>query len=113
MASPFLLKKETKVKRNLGKMKKLVKARPKFLIVAVVMTLYFIKVDTNIQRRARLLADHREMTRDLLTLDLGSGECDIQSPTEDAQPREVNSTTTLLASYPGSGKVSTRKYRNP
>ena len=54
----------------------------------------------------RLLADHRDMTRDLLTTDLGNGDCDISSPTEDGNPRPDGATTTLLASYPGSGKVS-------
>ena len=109
MPSPFLFKKKTSANRNnvAKKMKKFVKARPKFFIIAIVATLYLIMVDTNLQQKARLLADHKALTRELLTLDIGGGECDIQSPTEDANPRKENATTTLLASYPGSGKVST------
>jgi hypothetical protein len=107
MPSPFLFKKKASADRNVAKkMKRFVKARPKFFITMIVATLYFMMVDTNLQQRARLLADHKALTRELLTLDIGGGECDIQSPTEDANPRKENATTTLLASYPGSGKVS-------
>ena len=43
--------------------------------------------------------------RELITLDKGGGDCDIGSPVEDA-PNSItaNTTTTLVASYPGSGK---------
>ena len=108
MTSLFLLKKKRKANDKAMKMKRFFKSRPKLLVTLIATSVYFLMVDINLQQRARLLLDHQKM-RDLMTLDLGAGKCDIQSPTGDANKRKEGATTTLLASYPGSGKVSTKK----
>jgi len=62
-------------------------------------------VDTNAERRARQLLEERDKLRGMITIDEGGGACDIGSPVEDApNVPTINSTRTLLTSYPGSGK---------
>eukprot|EP00554_Chaetoceros_debilis_P008382 CAMPEP_0194103516 /NCGR_PEP_ID=MMETSP0150-20130528/3946_1 /TAXON_ID=122233 /ORGANISM="Chaetoceros debilis, Strain MM31A-1" /LENGTH=552 /DNA_ID=CAMNT_0038790771 /DNA_START=19 /DNA_END=1677 /DNA_ORIENTATION=+ len=73
-----------------------------FLAIAVG---YILIVDVNLQQRSRLLQEQRELyDRELITLDMGAGNCDIGSPTENGNPAGVDTTKTLLVSYPGSGK---------
>lgn len=72
--------------------------------------LYMNMINTNLERRSRLLADHQKMleaedgVRDLITTWEENGDCNIGNPTEDALPAARDATRTLLASYPGSGK---------
>lgn len=54
--------------------------------------------------RQKIFGASDEEIRDLITEDLGGGDCDIGNPTEDAYPAPENATRTLLTSYPGSGK---------
>ncbi len=77
---------------------------PKGFVFLGLVMVYIFLVDTNLQQRQLLLADHEEMSRDLITVDLGGGSCDIRSPTQDGEAVPDDATRTLLASYPGSGK---------
>eukprot|EP00554_Chaetoceros_debilis_P006099 CAMPEP_0194079904 /NCGR_PEP_ID=MMETSP0149-20130528/6024_1 /TAXON_ID=122233 /ORGANISM="Chaetoceros debilis, Strain MM31A-1" /LENGTH=531 /DNA_ID=CAMNT_0038761499 /DNA_START=253 /DNA_END=1848 /DNA_ORIENTATION=+ len=65
---------------------------------------YIMMVDINMQQRSRVLRDHADVFRDLITIDQGGGECDIGDPTQDGNPTDDDATKTLLVSYPGSGK---------
>jgi hypothetical protein len=82
--------------RKFFKKKRVVKC---FALFAVYMF-----VNTRLER-AQELQSHRSLERELLTKLNDDGTCDIGSPTQDANPAAVDSTKTLLASYPGSGKV--------
>ena len=93
------------------KMKRVIKSKRGFVFCAVIATMYMSMVNTNLNRRARMLQEHQEMMilsgeemRDLITEDLGGGDCDIGNPTQDGNPSPDNATRTLLTSYPGSGK---------
>ena len=93
------------------KMKRVIKSKKGMVFYAVIATMYISMVITNLQQRARILQEHQEMMnlsgdemRDLITEDLGGGDCDIGNPTQDAYPAPDNATRTLLTSYPGSGK---------
>jgi len=73
-----------------------------FALVAVYM--FFVN-NSRLEERAQELQSHRSLERELLTKLNGDGTCDIGSPTHDANPAAADTTKTLLASYPGSGKV--------
>ncbi len=77
---------------------------PKGFAFLGLLMVYIFVVDTNLHQRQLLIADHEEMVRDLITVDLGGGSCDIGSPTQDGEPIADDATRTILASYPGSGK---------
>lgn len=64
----------------------------------------YMFVNTRLER-AQELQSHRSLERELLTKLNDDGTCDIGSPTHDANPATDGTTKTLLASYPGSGKV--------
>ena len=81
--------------RKFFKKKRVVKC---FALFAVYMF-----VNTRLER-AQELQSHRSLERELLTKLNDDGTCDIGSPTQDANPAG-DATRTLLASYPGSGKV--------
>ena len=86
------------------KAKRLMKSKKKFIFLFIAAAAYMSMVNTNLEQRARLLADHEEL-RNLWTEDLGDGDCDIGNPNEDiAKPANDDANKTLLASYPGSGK---------
>jgi hypothetical protein len=86
------------------KMTRLFKS-PKGMALMTIVATYVIMVDINFQQRSRLLSEYNEMVaRDLITEDLGGGDCDIGNPTADGNPAPEGSVKTLLASYPGSGK---------
>lgn len=78
---------------------------PKGMALMTIVATYVIMVDINFQQRSRLLSEYNDMVaRDLITEDLGGGDCDIGNPTADGNPAPEGSVKTLLASYPGSGK---------
>lgn len=71
----------------------------------VLIVAYSMMTNTITEQQARQLLEEKERLRELITIDEGGGACDIGSPVEDAPNiPTVNSTRTLLASYPGSGK---------
>jgi hypothetical protein len=72
-----------------------------FALFAVYM---FFENNIRLEERAQELQSHRSLERELFTKLNDDGTCDIGSPTQDANPAG-DSTKTLLASYPGSGKV--------
>lgn len=90
---------------------RMVKSKRSIFLYTVVAAIYMMMVSENLNYRSRILLEHEQMIeasgdemRDLITEDLGGGECDIGNPTEDADPAPENATRTLLTSYPGSGK---------
>ena len=91
------------ISRFLNKANKHLKSRKALGFLAILIA-YVLIVDVNLEQRSILLQDHRELYRGLMTLDMGAGVCDIGSPTEDGNPAGVDTTKTLLVSYPGSGK---------
>lgn len=84
-------------------MKKVFKSKKAIGLLALSVG-YIMMVDINLQQKSRMLRDHEELFRDLITIDKGGGDCDIGSPTEDGYPTPDDATKTLLVSYPGSGK---------
>jgi hypothetical protein len=71
-----------------------------------VFVVYSMLFNTRLEKKQRaLLLEEHERIRDLVTIDKGSGDCEIGSPLEDA-PYETSADTkrTIIASYPGSGK---------
>jgi len=84
-------------------MRKLLKSKGT-LIIFIAISVYVIMVDINLQQRTHLLQDHKLLFRDLITVDLGDGNCDIGNPTEDGGESSVDAVRSLLVSYPGSGK---------
>lgn len=75
-----------------------------FCSLAVLVTYVMCTIPLT-EKQARLLLEERYRLRELITIDEGDGMCDIGSPVEDAPNHpSPNSTRTLLAAYPGSGK---------
>lgn len=74
-------------------------SNPKVIAAICVLSCYFCMVNVNLSRRARAIEIERERK---LSLDLGNNECLLTPPTTVVASPE--STKTLLASYPGSGK---------
>ena len=60
---------------------------------------YTMLVDTNLQERRLVIAEHYERARSLIAQDQ---ECNIDI--EDGDPAPDDAVKTLLTSYPGSGK---------
>ena len=62
----------------------------------------------DMEGKARQLLPDRDqdenIQQELITIDRGDGDCDIQSPFNDGLTLPENVTKTLLVSYPGSGK---------
>ena len=80
------------------------KSKSMILCAIFLIVCYSITVDTDIERRAHQLLARKEERR-LITEDKGGGACNIGSPVEDApNVPSLESTRTLLTSYPGSGK---------
>jgi len=88
-----------------GKVKKTIKSK-KFIFASLVLVVgYSMYSNATLEHRARKLVAERERQRELITIDHGGGNCTIGSPFEDAPYyASENSTKTLVASYPGSGK---------
>jgi len=76
---------------------RLLKRHKKTLFAALAM-LYIINVNMNFARRAEVLKSHRNLAQYL-----GGTECTIE-PLAEVESASPESTKTLLASYPGSGK---------
>ena len=80
------------------------------IIICTIFAMHVIILSENLNYKAHSLDRQKifgasdEEIRDLITEDLGGGDCDIGNPTEDAYPAPENATRTLLTSYPGSGK---------
>ena len=81
------------------------------IIICTIFAVNMMVSENLINYKARNLLENENMTetsgdeiRDLITVDLGGGDCDIGNPTEDAYQAPENATRTLLTSYPGSGK---------
>ena len=73
--------------------------RPKALAFLCVAITYAFMVNINLSRRARAIEEERERR---LATDLGGGQCKLTPPSKVVS--DENSTKTLLASFPGSGK---------
>ena len=87
----------------LGKAKKKIRSKAFILCSLMAIVGYSMMSNIDAEQRARELLEARE--RYLITKDLGGGDCDIGSPVDDAPNKPgKNTTRTLLASYPGSGK---------
>lgn len=93
------------------KVMRIAKSKRSMLLWTVIAGMYMAMVNTNLNYKTRVLMEHQEMAdatgdemRDLITENLGDGECDIGNPTEDSDPAPDDATRTLLTSYPGSGK---------
>lgn len=95
------------ISRFLNKANKHLKSRKALGFLAIAVG-YILMVDVNLQQRSRMLQEqrglYRELYRELITIEKIDGTCDIQSPTESGNPAGVDTTKTLLVSYPGSGK---------
>lgn len=93
-----------KASSKMAKVRKALFKSKKAMSLLALLVAYIMVVDINMQQRSRVLRDHADVFRDLITIDKGGGECDIGDPTEDGNPTPDDATKTLLASYPGSGK---------
>eukprot|EP00551_Chaetoceros_affinis_P007178 CAMPEP_0203669204 /NCGR_PEP_ID=MMETSP0090-20130426/5640_1 /ASSEMBLY_ACC=CAM_ASM_001088 /TAXON_ID=426623 /ORGANISM="Chaetoceros affinis, Strain CCMP159" /LENGTH=128 /DNA_ID=CAMNT_0050533825 /DNA_START=58 /DNA_END=441 /DNA_ORIENTATION=+ len=87
------------------KMKRKMKSK-KFIFTSLILVAAYSAVwQRHLEKRARQLVEEWDRIRELETLDKGGGDCDIGSPFEDAPNSPTpNTTTTLVTSYPGSGK---------
>lgn len=73
------------------------KTSRKLIVLAIAASLYVCNVNMNINHKARLIEEERR-----LATWLGGSECLLTPPTKITP--DLNSTRTLLTSYPGSGK---------
>ena len=112
VARPFLsssgIQNGTIKARLLGnKVQKRLKSKKMMVYCSLVLLVAYATMSnfTMTEQQKRILLERSYRMRELITLDKGGGACDIQSPYDDAPNTPgVNTTRTLLTSYPGSGK---------
>ncbi len=92
----------TTMKLNVASMMKFLRSKTALgLLTASAM--YMMAANYNSAESAHMLAAHEPYRRELRTLDLGDGQCEVDL-LEDGMPTPPNAVRTLLTSYPGSGK---------